>query len=125
MVPLSLFALAAQKASWLASRQAVIAGNVANANTPGYKALDLRPFASVLNETDVTMTATHPAHLAPSAPGAGAPRDIETSGSETTLSGNSVNLEREMAKLGEINRDYALSTNIRRAFHHMLSESVK
>ena len=43
-----LFDLASMQARHLAVRQATIAGNVANANTPDYKARDVTPFAEVL-----------------------------------------------------------------------------
>ena len=40
-------------------------------------------------------------------------------------SGNSVSLEQELIKAGEVNRDYALNTSIVRSFHRMLMASVK
>jgi flagellar basal-body rod protein FlgB len=36
--------LAARQASWLLARQNLVAENVANANTPGYRISDLKPF---------------------------------------------------------------------------------
>jgi flagellar basal body rod protein FlgB len=43
-----------QQARYLAVRQSMIAGNVANANTPDYKARDVLPFAEVrLTELEV------------------------------------------------------------------------
>ena len=44
---------------------------------------------------------------------------------ETTDSGNTVSLENEMIKAGEVGRDYSLNTNIVKAFHAMLMQSVK
>ena len=44
MTPIHLFNVVSQHNRWLAARQTAIAGNVANANTPGYKALDVQPF---------------------------------------------------------------------------------
>ena len=46
-----LFQLATQRTQWLHARQSLIAGNVANANTPGYSARDLVPFTAVLDST--------------------------------------------------------------------------
>lgn len=40
----AIFGLASQAAKHAATRQAVIASNVANADTPGFRARDLRPF---------------------------------------------------------------------------------
>ncbi len=41
MIANDVFDLAARQASWLLARQRVVAQNVANANTPGYKTADL------------------------------------------------------------------------------------
>ena len=41
MEPVSLFDLAAKQAQWLSVRQSAIAGNIANANTPGYRRKDV------------------------------------------------------------------------------------
>ncbi len=48
-----------------------------------------------------------------------------SSGTDVTVSGNSVNIEEEMVKAGAVNRDYALNTNIVKAFHKMLLTSMK
>ena len=48
MQPIQLFELASRQAEWLATRQCVVAGNIANANTPGFKAKDVTPFQAVL-----------------------------------------------------------------------------
>src|SRR5262249_23723863 len=45
-----LFDLAERRLAWATRRQSVLAQNIANANTPGYKPHDLRPF-SVTNST--------------------------------------------------------------------------
>jgi len=120
-----LFELAAEKAQWLSARQTAIAGNVANANTPGYRALDIEPFSAILDASPIEMAATNPAHLRPAqAQGAGL-REIEADPAEQTLSGNTVNLEQQMIDLGEVNRDYTMSANIRRAFHQLLLSALK
>ena len=62
--PVYLFDLAARHTRWAAARQATIAGNIANANTPGYKALDIEPFAEVLDADAADHgTRPQPAHL--------------------------------------------------------------
>jgi flagellar basal-body rod protein FlgB len=40
-------------------------------------------------------------------------------------SGNSVSLEQEMVKGGDVNRDYSMNTAIVRSFHRMLLSSAK
>jgi len=52
-------------------------------------------------------------------------RVVEAGGPESTLSGNSVNLENEMMKLGEVNRDYTMATSIKRVIHQMIMSALK
>lgn len=60
-----LFSLAERRLQWLESRQSVLAGNVANANTPGYVSKDVAPFAGVLqNQMTMAMVQTEPGHMA-------------------------------------------------------------
>ena len=120
-----LFEVASQKSQWLSSRQTAIASNVANANTPGYRAVDLQPFSAVLNSSPIEMASTNPAHLTLPPSEEGALRQVEVDPAEETLSGNSVNLEQQMIDLGEVNRDYSMSASIRRAFHQLLLSAIK
>ena len=61
MSPIYLLELASQQAQWLSARQRITAANIANANTPEYKAMDIQPFAEVLDKTQFTMVATNSA----------------------------------------------------------------
>mgnify|MGYP002382504004 CR=1 FL=1 len=54
----NLFDLAAKQAEWLSVRQSTIAGNIANVNTPGYRALEVESFSKVLDNTRVGLQAT-------------------------------------------------------------------
>ena len=49
MQPIHLFSVASRQADWLSVRQATVAQNVANADTPKYRAVDVEPFGDVLN----------------------------------------------------------------------------
>ena len=123
--PIYLFDVAARQAQWLSVRQAAIAGNVANANTPGYQAMDVEPFSDVLDKTQLAMAGAAPGHLGASALGT-RPGDLAKAETwDTVHSGNSVALEEEMIKAGEVNRGFALNTAIVQAFHRMLIMSVK
>ena len=125
MSPIYLLELASQQAQWLSARQRITATNIANANTPEYKAMDIQPFADVLDKTQFAMAATNNAHMLPEGNDFTATRPAATDTWETTLSGNSVSLEQEMMKEGEINRSFTLNANIKRAFHQMLMLSAK
>ena len=117
--------LATERTQWLSARDALVAANVANANTPGFQATDLQPFAAVLDTAQVSMTSTNPAHMTPGGSDFAGARVVEADSSETTLSGNSVNVEGEMMKIGEINRDYQMATNIKRVIHQMIMSALK
>jgi flagellar basal-body rod protein FlgB len=124
MSGISLMGLAVQKADWLAARQAVLAQNIANANTPGYRARDLLSFDAVLADTDLKMTATSARHLSADESGI-AGKTVITQGGDATYSGNNVSLEKEMAKLGETGSQYALSINLIKSQHRLAIMSLK
>ena len=127
MQPVFLLDLASRKSAWLAARQATIAQNIANTNTPGYQAKDVASFTDVMAQTKLDMVATDAGHLSLASSGdAGAPTEVQqVDAFEVTESGNSVGLESEMAKAGEVNRDYALTTNLVKSFHSMLMAALK
>lgn len=125
MEPIHLFDLAAKQAQWLSMSQSVIASNVSNANTPGYEAQAMQPFADVLARTQLQLASTNPAHLDLDAASQQAAAVKAQSPWETTESGNSVSLEQEMINAGEVTRGYSLNTGIVKAFHAMLMESVR
>ncbi|KMW07264.1 flagellar basal body rod protein FlgB [Brucella canis] len=125
MSSIHLFDLAARQAQWLSVRQATVAGNVANANTPDFRARDVQPFADVLDKTQLTMTATSPLHLEAEADGIAATRLRPDDVTEQTHSGNTVDVEQEMMKAGEIAREYSLNTRIVKAFHRMMLSVAK
>ena len=125
MEPVNLFDLASQQSRWLAVRQSTIAGNVANVNTPGYGTVEIEPFEKVLDKSRVAMAATQPNHLGGLAMRAGfAVRQEDTSAS-VRPSENSVVLENELMKAGEVRRAFELNTAIVKSFHRMMMLSVK
>ena len=125
METLALFSLASQRASWLSTRQATIASNVANANTPGYRAQDVTPFASVLSHLQLPMAATAQGHIQPNALAGAKSRVITTESWDVVYSGNSVNLEQEMLKAGQVSGAHALEVGVVKSFHQMLMSAVK
>ncbi|MGK6316193.1 flagellar basal body rod protein FlgB [Neorhizobium sp. DT-125] len=127
MQPIQLFEMASRQAEWLSVRQEVVAGNIANANTPKYKSKDVTPFEAVLDRTYVPLARTHPAHFA----GNGLSDEVEIKESELNEeigvqeSGNTVSLAQELSKTGEIKRQYELSTGLVKSFHSMMLMTVK
>ena len=125
MSDLYILKLASQQTRWLSAREALTASNIANANTPGFRARDIQPFADTISVMNISMALTDKAHLAPDGGNSWNARPFEMKEREPSLSGNSVDLEHELAKIGDIGRAYSLNTNIKRVIHQMLSASVK
>jgi len=125
MEPVFLTKLVSNNNDWLSVRQATIAENIANANTPGFHARDLEPFTSVISKTQLAMTATHAGHLGQMME-VSRPSDVEKADSWTvTHSGNSVSVEQELMKAGEVARDHSLNASIAKSFHRMYLAAVK
>lgn len=120
MQPVNLFQLATQQANWLSVRQAAVAGNIANVNTPGYSAVDVVPFEAMLDRKATAMSVTHPMHVSAAATGGTHAVDRFDSDAPMLPSGNTVELERELMKSGEVRRGMELNTSVVKAFHRML-----
>jgi len=93
-------------------RHGVLAGNLANLDTPGYRPLDLgRPEPLATENGGVAMASTDPHHLAPGAAATGGSATFEDA-QNAGADGNAVNLEREMAKVAANRVRYATTTEL-------------
>lgn len=116
---LALFKALGAKMGFLGRRQGLIAQNVANADTPGYRPLDLKPadFSSVLKTVTASRGAVHvrktnAAHMAPGSdiqdPDAKKQKDTY----EVAPTGNAVVMEEQLIKAGQTVMDYNLMSNL-------------
>jgi flagellar basal-body rod protein FlgB len=98
---------------WHQERQRVLAENVANADTPGYRARDIAPpnFERTLQAASLNLVRTDPGHLGAAAGGAqfGESHDPHY---EVRPRGNAVSHEDEMLKLAGNQMDYDAVTSI-------------
>jgi flagellar basal-body rod protein FlgB len=100
------FGLLRARLDQLSDRQRLISENIANASTPGYRPRDLdtagfeRMLASHAGNGGLTMSRTNAGHMAPGG-GAGRVNVITSDDSETTIDGNAVVLEEQMARAAE------------------------
>lgn len=101
---MKIFSMAGQVAAHAGARQAVTAQNIANADTPGYKAQAIAPFALAYKEAGTTVRATRAGHL--SAGGIDAALTISDRTTEQSPNGNSVSLEEEMVAAVDASRDH-------------------
>jgi Flagellar basal body protein len=125
MQPIQLFQLTSKQAHWLTVRQTVVAGNIANANTPGYAARDVAAFDAVLQETGARMAATHAAHFTEDPIRNSVSDSSVADGLEILPSGNSVALPDELAKTSEIKRMYEINAGIVKTFNRMMLLTVR
>lgn len=125
MDPVNIFSVASKHLRWLSVRESAVAQNIANVNTPGYKAVDVEPFEAALSSTRLAMAQSRSGHMAPPGANDASPDMREAASWEITHSGNSVSLEQQLMKSGEIAGAYALNTGVMKAFHRMLLSSSK
>ncbi|HVI49878.1 MAG TPA: flagellar basal body rod protein FlgB [Candidatus Sulfotelmatobacter sp.] len=113
---LTLLAMARKDMDWLTRRQEVLAQNVANANTPKYQSKDIAPldFKSVFKNTQAPLQAevTNPMHIQPPVEQAKYESDVVKQPAESKPDGNSVSLEDQMQKIGEVKNNYDLAINL-------------
>ena len=125
MSSIYLFNIASQRSHWLAARQETVSSNIAHANTPGYAARDVQPFEAVLQSSHLAMATSDPSHVADQTRGLQGVVEAEDDGWQTTDSGNTVSLEKELVKAGEVNGAFALNNSVVKTFHRMLLASAK
>jgi len=121
-----LFEMMAKKLAWLGARQQVLATNIANSDTPGFKPRDVKPLdframaeSHMAPQGPLAPTVTNPAHLASvTLHSDGAKQEKEKHPIETSISGNAVTLEEELMKANKTASDYELTTNL---YHKHLS----
>jgi flagellar basal-body rod protein FlgB len=107
---IDILGLAEQKLGYVDRRQAVLAQNIANANTPGYVAKDLKPFSDVLAASQRTT-----ANMQTSVSGLYAPV-TDTSGTGQSLNGNGVVLDQQLEKVAETETSQQLAMNLYKAY---------
>jgi flagellar basal-body rod protein FlgB len=104
--------------SWLNARQTLLSQNVANADTPGYAARDLKPvdFESELGNQTASvfsgLRTTDARHIPVSVSGPSQSEDGTVTQTETTETGNSVSLEEEMIKVADTQAQYQTAANL-------------
>ncbi len=113
---IKLLSMMQLKMAYLAESQDVLAQNISNADTPGYKAKQLREldFKKIAQAEAhrLKMRATSPAHKNGTKPTNDFRVDTQRKTYETTPVENSIALEEQMAKLNQNQHEYMLTTNL-------------
>lgn len=127
---LTLFSAVKSKLKYLTQRQEVLAQNIANSDTPKYKAHDLKPynFRDIMHRQKIqlNMEVTDASHQ----PGRRKRiRDFaeytERNPYETAPNGNSVVLEEQMAKVNDTSTRHKLVTQLYKKHLTMITTAVR
>ncbi|OQW53586.1 flagellar basal body protein [Candidatus Raskinella chloraquaticus] len=107
----SLLSMLKTKMHWHNERQNILAENVANSDTPRFKARDLKTLTFEVPQA-LAPQRTNGQHLASFGPGVSGGEATKASVFETRPSGNAVVLEDEMLKLGQNQADYQAAATL-------------
>ncbi|WP_102224499.1 flagellar basal body rod protein FlgB [Acidimangrovimonas sediminis] len=122
---LSFFRLASDRMEWLSARQKVIAENIANGDTPGYRARDVAPFENYVQTVSEAAGARGVSGEQGGAASFSDAMPVDTVDSPDSwsgnLSGNTVVLEQQTVKAGETAVQYRLAANLYRKAHDLLN----
>lgn len=118
---LEITAMAQALAAHAGDRMGLVARNVAHADTPGYRALDLPSFDEVYRAEEGGMRATRPGHLGERITRAAEAFAVR---SGAAPNGNTVSLEGEMLKAAEIRQEQDMALAIYRSASGILRSSL-
>ena len=118
--PLKLTGMAQAMAAQAGRRLDVIARNVANADTPGFQAMDMPAFAESHAAAGLALRATRPGHLG------GDPAEVAARRDKTAAApnGNSVALEQEMVKSASARAEHDMALAVYRSSAEILRASL-
>ncbi len=119
---LELIAMAQAMSSHAGARMGAIARNIANADTPGYKAMDLPNFAESYARTGREMRVTRAGHLHGHM--AGFEPDLRRATGAGAPNGNTVSLEQEMVKAASVRQDHEMALAIYRNTSDIIRASL-
>lgn len=114
---LSLMQIAVEKMKWHEERQKVLAQNIANADTPGYKPQDIAPldFKRLLESSSSKMSLSAGQATAKN----------QKNPYEISPSGNAVILEEQLLKMNQNYTDHRLTTTIYQKNIDMLKNAIR
>ena len=109
-----LFSALESRLKFLSARASLLAENIANADTPDYRARDLEAPAFRRLASAAALRVSDPRHAtAPRADGAHA-KIVDAPDAEASINGNRVSVEAQAMKLAQTRQDYQLASTIYR-----------
>jgi flagellar basal-body rod protein FlgB len=114
-----VFALAEKRLAWVGQRQSILAQNIANTNTPGYAAREIKPFSEFL--------ATVTGQTEDGGAGLTQTPALSTSLSVTSgrsLDGNAVVLDEQLEKIAETDTAHQLAANLYKKYVGLFKTAI-
>lgn len=119
----SIFWYGRLHSQFISQAQLASSTNVANISTPGYKSIRTPDFQTWVEDHAGTVRAQQ-TNATATGPGSRSGRALGRN-EAIQLSGNTVSIEEEMQRAGEIRRMHNLNTSVLKSFHRMYLASVK
>ncbi len=120
---IALFDLAEKRLQWAASRQTVLASNIANANTPAYQARDVETFQAMLaGQGTLAPVRTQAAHLSGTLP-TGVSL-ITAPPVARAIDGNTVTLDQQLTKVADTENTQSVVTAIWKKYASFISMAL-
>ena len=111
-----LFSMLRERMTWLNQRQDLLSQNVANSDTPGYMARDLKPldFQQALSQagSGAGMMITNSRHISLTTGHTAKFEEHDAPDQEASPSGNAVSLEMEMIKVSDTQAQFQAASNL-------------
>ena len=121
---LEITRMAQSLAAHAGARQGAVAQNIAQADTPGYRAVDVPDFATAYQQADngIALRATRPGHIG--SDGATPEFVVRTIRGAASPDGNTVSVETEMVKAVEVRQEHEMALAIYRSVSDVLRTSL-
>lgn len=113
-----------------ASRHKLLSSNIANQETPGYRAVDIKFEDELMKRQGGLQNAnylsgTNPGHITIGSPSSASPSVIDRATDLAGYDQNSVGIEAEMARLSENTLMYNISAKILKSKFNLLMTAIK
>jgi flagellar basal-body rod protein FlgB len=122
---LSLMQMASARLGYLSDVQNVLAGNLANIDTPGYQPAGVIPFSDYLNNKvgQVPMLRDDPGDL-PGVAAASAVQNPVSAAGEHSLDGNAVSLDQQLVAIAKNSTDQEFTANLYQTYMGMFKTAL-
>jgi flagellar basal-body rod protein FlgB len=123
---MNVFDVLSKHVNWATQRYSVAAANIANLDTPGFRAMEVEPFQLEVNATAMRISLTHQGHINAQGTSSAQSHEVfQQNRADETHSANNVSAENEMRIIGEAARSVSANTSLMKLFHRMTISAAK